>query len=66
MGYCFTNMQFNIFNVWLRDMSPAAIKSEPEEDNGFYPSPHHKNSKREYDDEEWVSFKWIQIHFSNS
>lgn len=43
-------------HLWLRDTSPAAIKSEPEEDNGFYPSPqHHKPSKREYDDEEWVS-----------
>lgn len=50
-------MQFNIFNVWLRDTSPAAIKSEPEEDNGFYPSPQHKSTKREYDDEEWVSSK---------
>lgn len=62
MGYRFTNMQFNVFNVWLRDASPAAIKSEPEEDNGFYLSPqHNKTSKREYDDEEWVSYKLNQI-----
>lgn len=51
-------MQFNVFDVWLRNTSPAVIKSEPEEDNGFYPSPQHiKTSKREYDDEEWVSYK---------
>ena len=48
--------------MWLRDTSPSAIKSEPEEDNGFYPSPqHNKTSKREYDDEEWVSYKLNQI-----
>uniref|UniRef100_A0A668AB20 DNA topoisomerase I n=1 Tax=Myripristis murdjan TaxID=586833 RepID=A0A668AB20_9TELE len=30
--------------------SPPAIKSEPEEDNGFYPSPkHNKSSKREFE-----------------
>ncbi|KAF3860567.1 hypothetical protein F7725_000822, partial [Dissostichus mawsoni] len=41
-------------NGYVRDTSPAAIKSEPEEDNGFYPSPqHNKTSKREHDDEEW-------------
>lgn len=47
------------FNVWLRDTSPAAIKSEPEEDHGFYPSlQHNKTSKRECDDEELVSYKF--------
>ncbi|KAI4824292.1 hypothetical protein KUCAC02_012815, partial [Chaenocephalus aceratus] len=41
-------------NGYVRDTSPAAIKSEPEEDNGSYPSPqHNKTSKREHDDEEW-------------
>ena len=45
----------------FRNTSPAVIKSEPEEDNGFYPSPqNNKSFKREYDDdEEWVSFKFI-------
>lgn len=43
----------NVVNVSIRDTSPAAIKSEPEEDNGFYPSPrHNKSSKQECDDEE--------------
>ncbi|XP_030588490.1 DNA topoisomerase 1 [Archocentrus centrarchus] len=41
-------------NGYVRDTSPAAIKSEPEEDNGFYPSPqHNKSSKQECDDEEY-------------
>ncbi|KAM9343345.1 DNA topoisomerase 1 [Pholidichthys leucotaenia] len=41
-------------NGYARDMSPAEIKREPEEDNGFYPSLHHnKSSKRQYDDEEF-------------
>ncbi|XP_041860784.1 DNA topoisomerase 1 [Melanotaenia boesemani] len=41
-------------NGYVRETSPAAIKSEPEEDNCFYPSPQHsKTSKREYDDEEF-------------
>ncbi|XP_010792137.1 DNA topoisomerase 1 isoform X2 [Notothenia coriiceps] len=41
-------------NGYVRDTSPAAIKSEPEEDNGFYPSPqHNKTSKREHDEEEF-------------
>lgn len=48
-------MRFNVFHVWSREMSPATIKSEPEEDNGFYPSPQHKSFKRECDDEELVS-----------
>ncbi|KAF3696979.1 DNA topoisomerase 1 [Channa argus] len=39
-------------NGYVRDTSPAAIKSEPEEDNGFYPCLQHKISKREYDDKE--------------
>ncbi|KAM6929978.1 DNA topoisomerase I, mitochondrial [Lycodopsis pacificus] len=38
-------------NGYARERSPAAIKSEPEEDNGFYSSPQHKTSKREYHDE---------------
>ncbi|XP_029974127.1 DNA topoisomerase 1 [Salarias fasciatus] len=39
-------------NGYVRGSSPS-IKSEPEEDNGFYPSPqNNKSSKREYDDEE--------------
>lgn len=53
-----------IFNVRFRERSPAAIKSEPEDDNGFYPSPkHNKAPKREKDDdeEEYVSFKYIEI-----
>ncbi|XP_020327857.1 DNA topoisomerase 1 [Oncorhynchus kisutch] len=34
--------------------SPPAIKSEPEEDNGLYPSPkHNKTLKRERDEEEF-------------
>lgn len=62
MGCCFTNLQFKIINVFRRDGSPPAIKSEPEEDNGFYPSPqHNKTFKREYDYEEWVSLKLIKI-----
>lgn len=62
MGYCFTNTKFNVFIVWLRDISPAAIKIEPEEDNGFSHSPqHNKTSKREYHDEEWVSYRLNQI-----
>lgn len=49
-------MLFNALNVWFRDISPAAIKNEPEEDNGFYPSPqHNKASRRKSDDEEFVS-----------
>lgn len=41
-------------NGYVRDTSPAAIKSEPEEDNGFYPSPQqNKSSKQECDDEEY-------------
>ncbi|XP_071777140.2 DNA topoisomerase 1 isoform X2 [Centroberyx gerrardi] len=41
-------------NGYVRETSPPAIKSEPEEDNGFYPSPkHNKTSKREWDDEEF-------------
>ncbi|XP_070766436.1 DNA topoisomerase 1 isoform X1 [Enoplosus armatus] len=41
-------------NGYVRDASPPAIKSESEEDNGFYPSPqHNKTSKREYEDEEF-------------
>uniref|UniRef100_UPI003AAF7FEE DNA topoisomerase 1 isoform X5 n=1 Tax=Centroberyx gerrardi TaxID=166262 RepID=UPI003AAF7FEE len=41
-------------NGYVRETSPLAIKSEPEEDNGFYPSPkHNKTSKREWDDEEF-------------
>lgn len=64
-GILLTNMQFNAFNVWIRDISPAAIKSEPEEGNGFYPSPQHNKTKQEYDDEEWVSFKFIfKLHLS--
>lgn len=45
--------------MWLRERSPTAIKSEPEEDNGFYPSPkHNKATKREKDDdEEYVLLK---------
>lgn len=51
-------MQFHVFRVWPRETSPATIKSEPEEDNGFYPSPqHNKSSKREWDDEELVSYE---------
>uniref|UniRef100_H2RMK6 DNA topoisomerase I n=1 Tax=Takifugu rubripes TaxID=31033 RepID=H2RMK6_TAKRU len=35
-------------------VSPAAIKNEPEEDNGLYSSPqHNKTSRRECDDEEF-------------
>lgn len=49
------NMLFNVLNVQFRDISPAAIKNEPEEDNGFYPSPQHKASRRKSDDEEFVS-----------
>lgn len=46
-------MLFNVFDMPIRDRSPAGIKSEPEEDNGFYPSPqHNKSSRQEYDDEE--------------
>lgn len=49
-------MLFNALNVWFRDISPAAIKNEPEEDNGFYPPPqHNKASRRKSDDEEFVS-----------
>lgn len=45
-----------MLNVWFRDLSPAAIKNEPEEDNGLYSSPqHNKASRRECDDEEFVS-----------
>ncbi|KAM7411761.1 hypothetical protein PAMA_021643 [Pampus argenteus] len=40
-------------NGYIRDISPAAIKSEPEEGNGFYPSPRHNKTKQEYDDEEF-------------
>ncbi|XP_005801712.1 DNA topoisomerase 1 [Xiphophorus maculatus] len=40
-------------NGYVRERSPAAIKSEPEDDNGFYPSPkHNKAPKREKDDDE--------------
>lgn len=54
-------MQFKL-DVLLRDGSPPAIKSEPEEDNGFYPSPqHNKTFKRQYDYEEWVLLKLIKI-----
>lgn len=53
------------FNVWIRDISPAAIKSEPEEGNGFYPSPQYNKTKQEYNDEEWVSYKFIyKFHLS--
>uniref|UniRef100_A0AAX7VFN9 DNA topoisomerase I n=1 Tax=Astatotilapia calliptera TaxID=8154 RepID=A0AAX7VFN9_ASTCA len=39
--------------------SPAGIKSEPEEDNGFYPSPqHNKSSRQEYDDEDPKKSSW--------
>lgn len=49
-------MLLNVVNVWFRDLSPAAIKNEPEEDNGFYPSPqYNKASRRQCDDEEFVS-----------
>lgn len=45
-----------MLNVWFRDLSPAAIKNEPEEDNGFYSSPqHNKASRQECGDEEFVS-----------
>ncbi|CAK6968225.1 DNA topoisomerase 1 isoform X1 [Scomber scombrus] len=40
-------------NGYVRDISPAAIKSEPEEGNGFYPSPQYNKTKQEYDDEEF-------------
>ncbi|TNM86994.1 hypothetical protein fugu_007224 [Takifugu bimaculatus] len=41
-------------NGYVRDLSPAAIKNEPEEDNGLYSSPqHNKASRRECDDEEF-------------
>ncbi|XP_068603273.1 DNA topoisomerase 1 [Brachionichthys hirsutus] len=41
-------------NGYARDPSPAAIKSEPEEDDGFYPSPQrHKATKRDHDDKEF-------------
>ncbi|XP_062418240.1 DNA topoisomerase 1 isoform X2 [Pungitius pungitius] len=37
-------------NGFVRERSPSALKSEPEEDNSFYPSPQHlKTSKREYE-----------------
>lgn len=53
--YSWVNMLFNVLNVWFSDISPAAIKNEPEEDNGFYPSPqHNKASRRKSDDEEFV------------
>ncbi|XP_032431779.1 DNA topoisomerase 1 [Xiphophorus hellerii] len=40
-------------NGYVRERSPAAIKSEPEDDNGFYPSPkHNKAPKREKDDDD--------------
>ncbi|XP_027879965.1 DNA topoisomerase 1 [Xiphophorus couchianus] len=40
-------------NGYVRERSPTAIKSEPEDDNGFYPSPkHNKAPKREKDDDE--------------
>lgn len=45
----------NVLNVWFRDISPTAIKNEPEEDNGFYPSPQHKAPRRKSEDEESVS-----------
>uniref|UniRef100_H3CDZ7 DNA topoisomerase I n=1 Tax=Tetraodon nigroviridis TaxID=99883 RepID=H3CDZ7_TETNG len=42
-------------NGYVRDISPAAIKNEPEEDNGFCPSPqHNKASRRKSDEEEFV------------
>ncbi|PWA31818.1 hypothetical protein CCH79_00006732, partial [Gambusia affinis] len=45
-------------NGYVRDRSPAAIKSEPEDDNGFYPSPkHNKAIKREKDDDEEFEYK---------
>lgn len=54
--YSWVNMLFNVLNVWCRDISPAAVKNEPEEDNGFCPSPqHNKASRRKSDDEEFVS-----------
>ncbi|KAM8864481.1 DNA topoisomerase I, mitochondrial isoform 2-T2 [Spinachia spinachia] len=38
-------------NGFVRERSPSALKSEPKEDNGFYPSPQYlKASKREYED----------------
>uniref|UniRef100_A0A1A8EWU1 Topoisomerase (DNA) I n=1 Tax=Nothobranchius korthausae TaxID=1143690 RepID=A0A1A8EWU1_9TELE len=41
-------------NGYMRETSPVVVKSEPEEDNSFYPSPkHNKASKRERDDEEF-------------
>lgn len=57
--YVFDCFIYMIFIVWLRERSPAAIKSEPEDDNGFYPSPkYNKATKREKDDdeEEYVLF----------
>lgn len=45
-------VKFNTIILWPRETSPAAIKSEPEENNGFYPSPQHKPPKREYEDED--------------
>ncbi|KAF7209959.1 DNA topoisomerase 1-like [Nothobranchius furzeri] len=41
-------------NGYMRETSPVVVKSEPEEDNSFYPYPkHNKASKRERDDEEF-------------
>uniref|UniRef100_M4ALQ7 DNA topoisomerase I n=1 Tax=Xiphophorus maculatus TaxID=8083 RepID=M4ALQ7_XIPMA len=46
----------------LLKRSPAAIKSEPEDDNGFYPSPkHNKAPKREKDDDEEEYPKKVKV-----
>ncbi|KAM4737045.1 DNA topoisomerase I, mitochondrial [Anableps anableps] len=45
-------------NGYVRERSPSAIKSEPEDDNGFYPSPkHNKATKREKDDDDEFEYK---------
>ncbi|KAM3871921.1 DNA topoisomerase 1 [Diretmus argenteus] len=52
-------------NGYVRETSPPVFKSEPEDDNGFYPSPkHNKTVKREYDDEE-VEYKPKKVKTEN-
>uniref|UniRef100_A0A3B5LI99 DNA topoisomerase I n=1 Tax=Xiphophorus couchianus TaxID=32473 RepID=A0A3B5LI99_9TELE len=49
-------------SIFHLERSPTAIKSEPEDDNGFYPSPkHNKAPKREKDDDEEEYPKKVKV-----
>lgn len=52
----FNHPAANICSVLARGLSPAGVKTEPDQDDGFCSSPqHNKASKRDCDDKESVS-----------